>query len=100
MRKILIAVVVNLLLSQVSLAANDILKPGHPDRYLVQKGDTLWDISSMFLAQAWRWPEIWRVNPEIENPHLIYPGDEIMLRYVDGEPQLLLSRGDEARTVC
>jgi nucleoid-associated protein YgaU len=56
MRKILIAVVVNLLLSQVSLAANDILKPGHPDRYLVQKGDTLWDISSMFLAQAWRWP--------------------------------------------
>ncbi|MDA9050489.1 LysM peptidoglycan-binding domain-containing protein [Pseudomonadales bacterium] len=100
MRKILIAVVVNLLLiSQASLAANDILKPGHPDRYLVQQGDTLWDISSMFLTQAWRWPEIWRVNPEIENPHLIYPGDEIMLRYIDGEPQLLLSRGDEARTV-
>ncbi len=57
------------------------LKAGHPDRYVVVRGDTLWDISGRFLSQPWRWPEIWQANPEIDNPHLIYPGDEL---YVQG----------------
>jgi nucleoid-associated protein YgaU len=99
MRKILIALVTSLLLAQGSFAADGILKPGHPERYIVKQGDTLWDISSMFLSEAWRWPEIWQVNPDIANPHLIYPGDEILLRYVNGEPQLSVARGDEGRTV-
>jgi hypothetical protein len=64
----------------------------------VVKGDTLWDISSMFLSDPWMWPDIWHVNPEIENPHLIYPGDLIFLRFVDGQPQLRLQRGSEPRT--
>ena len=72
------------------------LNPEHPDRYVVVKGDTLWDISAMFLKEPWYWPEIWYVNPQVENPHLIYPGDVLTLVYVDGMPQLRLQRGDGA----
>jgi hypothetical protein len=75
-----------------------LVRPDQPGIYVVRKGDTLWDISRMFLTQPWRWPEIWRVNPQIENPHLIYPGDTIRLRWVDGEPTLTLERGDGGRT--
>lgn len=70
-----------------------VLKDGHPDRYVVVKGDTLWDISERFLDSPWLWPEVWYVNPQIENPHLIYPGDVITLVYVDGKPQLRIQRG-------
>ncbi|MGI9292210.1 MAG: LysM peptidoglycan-binding domain-containing protein [Gammaproteobacteria bacterium] len=73
------------------------LNPSHPDKYVVEKGDTLWDISKMFLKDPWYWPEIWYVNPQIENPHLIYPGDLLQLVYIDGKPQLQLTRGSENR---
>jgi hypothetical protein len=72
------------------------LNPSHPDTYVVKRGDTLWDISSMFLRDPWYWPEIWYVNPQVENPHLIYPGDVLTLVYVDGKPQIQMSRGASA----
>ncbi len=62
------------------------LKSDHPDRYIVQRGDTLWDIAGRFLDEPWRWPDVWQANPQIENPHLIYPGDELYLTYRDGRP--------------
>lgn len=68
------------------------LNPSHPDTYVVQKGDTLWDISAVFLNSPWLWPEIWHANPQIENPHLIYPGDQLNLVYLDGKPVITVNR--------
>jgi len=65
-----------------------VLKEDAPLRYVVQKGDTLWGIANKFLRDSWQWPELWYVNPKVNNPHLIYPGDELYLYYVDGRPQL------------
>ncbi|GBE09540.1 lysM domain protein [bacterium BMS3Abin12] len=84
------------LLSGVALAESVTLRPDHPNRYVVVKGDTLWGISARFLRDPWLWPEVWSVNPQIRNPNLIYPGDAITLAYVNGKPRLRLQRGASA----
>ncbi|WP_254789885.1 LysM peptidoglycan-binding domain-containing protein, partial [Vibrio cholerae] len=66
------------------------LKPNAPTTYTVVKGDTLWDISALYLDSPWLWPRLWQVNPEIDNPHLIYPGDKLTLFWRDGQPELSL----------
>jgi hypothetical protein len=75
------------------------LSENAPEVYIVKEGDTLWGIASMFLQDPWLWPEVWDINLQIDNPHLIFPGDEIYLVWVDGEPRLRVRRGDAASTV-
>ncbi|PAR26737.1 peptidoglycan-binding protein [Vibrio metoecus] len=66
------------------------LKQNAPTTYTVVKGDTLWDISALYLDSPWLWPRLWQINPEIDNPHLIYPGDKLTLIWRDGQPVLSL----------
>ena len=91
---LLLAVIILALVSLPTQAKDKdiVLKETHPTNYVIKEGDTLWDIASRFLRDAWRWPDIWHVNPQISNPHLIYPGDEVELTFKDGKPQLVLKR--------
>ncbi|MDB5982652.1 MAG: peptidoglycan-binding LysM [Pseudomonas sp.] len=97
MRKSLLAL---LLLASAGLCQAQVqLREGHPENYTVVKGDTLWDISGKFLSEPWKWKEIWRANPQIANPDLIYPGDRLALIYVDGQPRLVVNRGESRGTI-
>ena len=73
-------------------AAAESVKVDHPRTYVVKRGDTLWDIASLFLKDPWYWPEIWHDNPQVSNPHLIYPGDILTLVYVNGMPQIMVGK--------
>lgn len=65
------------------------LAPNAPDSHVVRRGDTLWRIAGIFLRTPWRWPELWGMNlQEIRNPHLIYPGQLLVLEKVDGRARL------------
>jgi hypothetical protein len=78
-----------------TLRADEIrLQEQAPDRHVVVKGDTLWDISEKFLKDPWKWPEVWGFNKDqIKNPHLIYPGDVVLLTMEGGKPRLSLEKG-------
>jgi hypothetical protein len=74
------------------------VNPTAPKHYTVKRGDTLWGIASMFLKDPWLWPEVWIINPQVPNPHLIYPGDTLALAYgADGRPQVNLEQAGAVR---
>jgi len=85
----LIVLLAGMLVTVAVYAAGAQLRANHPDSYVVRRGDTLWDISAKFLAKPWLWPEIWQANPQVRNPHLIYPGDVLNLSFING-PRLTL----------
>ncbi|MEW6766146.1 MAG: LysM peptidoglycan-binding domain-containing protein [Pseudomonadota bacterium] len=59
-----------------------------PHQYTVKRGDTLWDLAQRFLNDPWVWPEIWYDNPQVRNPHLIFPGDQLVIAMIDGKQRL------------
>jgi len=94
MLKKLPAVVAGIVLTLTAFAASVELAKDHPDTYTVRKGDTLWSISARFLRRPWQWPEVWQANPQVHNPHLIYPGDVLNLAYLNGQTSIgVASRG-------
>jgi len=76
--------------NSISFAEQIIIK--NRQQYIVKEGDTLWDISNRFLAKPWYWKDIWKENPNIENPNLIYPEDIISVKKEDGKEYLTLTR--------
>lgn len=93
MKRVIVALLGVWFLAAATTAADSPFNGDVPDQYTVKRSDTLWDIADHFLREPWVWPEIWHVNPQIKNPHLIYPGDIINMVYIDGQPRLSLQRG-------
>lgn len=77
----------------LDLVADELkLRADAPALYQVKAGDTLWDIAGLYLQHPWLWPNLWKLNPQVNDPHLIYPGDELHLQFdADGQPQLRLN---------
>lgn len=97
MKKIVLGFIllVSAVISTQGAEQHQLLNEDIPDQYEVEKGDTLWGISALFLRDPWMWPEIWHASQQVDNPQLIYPGDLISLVYIDGKPRLQVNRSRE-----
>jgi hypothetical protein len=101
MRQQLLAILVSfsVFFSTILVADELKLKADAPTLYQVKAGDTLWDIAGLYLQHPWLWPRLWKLNPQVNNPHLIYPGDELHLQFdADGQPILTLNSQRVAAT--
>jgi hypothetical protein len=75
-----------------------LLRPDAPMNYTVKRGDTLWDISAVFLKDPWFWPEIWQINPQVENPAPDLSGDVLSLAVgAGGDAHVFISQYSGAR---
>jgi LysM repeat protein len=84
--------------AQAPVETRGMVNASAPAHYTVKRGDTLWGIASMYLKDPWLWPEVWVINPQVVNPHLIYPGDQLALAYgADGRPQVSLEQAGAVR---
>jgi len=84
--------------AETAVPTAQLIRPDAPMNYTVTRGDTLWDIAAVFLKDPWFWPEIWQINPQVENPHLIYPGDVLSLAYgANGDASVSISQYSGAR---
>ena len=102
MKKLVLVALVSAMFSaplQAEVKSDD-LKTGAPERYTVKKGDTLWDIANRYLSDAWRWPEIWQANPQVRNPHLIFPGDKLLLCHIQQRAVVALDEGGGCEQVA
>ena len=94
MRRIIFALILSI--STAAVAQSSPARPlelaeDAPERHIVVSGDTLWGIASRFLKDAYRWPELWKMNAEqVRNPHRIYPGQVLILDRSGAQPQLRL----------
>ena len=83
-----------IIFSMQTLADELNLKPAHPEQYQVIEGDSLWSVADQFLENPSQWPKLWKANPQIKNPNLIYPGDVLGFAILEGKPQVsLVNRG-------
>ncbi len=97
MTTLMVVIALSLGLPAMASAKNNpppALRADAPDTYIVKKGDTLWDISGKYLKKPWRWKEIWAVNPQVKNPHRIYPGDRLILCSIKGRTVVGVDEGD------
>jgi hypothetical protein len=99
MRKAIISLILLVTPAWTAFAAGaPAIKEGAPDRYIIQRGDTLWGVAGRYLKEPWRWPELWKMNQEqLKNPHLLYPGDALILDRSGGEAKLQLVQLDSVR---
>jgi hypothetical protein len=90
MRKAIISLILLVTPAWTASAAEaPAIQEGAPDRYIIQRGDTLWGIAGRYLKEPWRWPELWKMNQEqLKNPHLLYPGDALVLDRSGAEAKL------------
>lgn len=95
MKKLVLLALVSAMFSaplQADVKSTDV-KESAPERYTVKKGDTLWDIANRYLKDAWRWPEIWQANQQVRNPHLIFPGDSLLLCHIEQRAVVAVDEG-------